>query len=756
MGPKKVQTRASSSCSLFGASSDFTGNQLPTYKDVMKCVADVRATLMAERGNNYTPSIFEVASVVARRVKVIWDKATIPTLSEDYIIKLIQRYNDKCIAIKKSISKTSAPVVQNRNKFLSEARCRLFDVAACKCPSFENCKCERLLKVPVQEQSFILDQRTDRKMVIGGVDVKTTAVLQKREARRERDTKKRSGSPQAGPSKQLAVDPELDTEFDNSPHTHDIDLTEKADTEYPAPRQRSARSAGKYNTVKLPNVATVVDRCGLSDREAALVVSATIQDMGMMGDDGKEVVDKSKVRRSREKARESLQTEQLVNRAPVSSIYFDGKKKSNLHVLEHGPTSMASEKQELVVLLEEPGSHFIGHVVPSEGNALVISEAILNFYIEHDISLDKVKAVGCDGTGTNTGWKGGVVKLIEERLGHPLHWFICQLHANELPLRHLIEHLDGPTSGPNSFNGEIGKLLKTCETRAVVQFEPIPVDLPFVDTTTLSKDQSYLKDICLAVSSGVCTEQLAKRYPGNLSHARWLTTASRILRLYISSNDPNLALILLAGFVMKVYATAWFQIKREPFSFKGPEHVLRMVQNSRYLPERIKKVIDPVIERNAFFAHPENILLAMLVDHDDNVRQLGVEKVLQARLDAENSTSDAPKSIRPFHVPKLNFEAECYWRLIDWETTTVTPPPFVVEMKVDELRQLCEPDGHLALRSTLKGYPCHTQAVERAIKAISTAGDHVAGEDRRDGYVRCTLQSRSKIQNFNSKKDYKK
>ena len=38
-------------------------------------------------------------------------------------------------------------------------------------------------------------------------------------------------------------------------------------------------------------------------------------------------------------------------------------------------------------------------------------------------------------------------------------WSICLLHTNELPLRHLFTDLDGPSTGANSFQSVIGKLL---------------------------------------------------------------------------------------------------------------------------------------------------------------------------------------------------------------------------------------------------------------------------------------------------------
>ena len=68
-----------------------------------------------------------------------------------------------------------------------------------------------------------------------------------------------------------------------------------------------------------------------------------------------------------------------------------------------------------------------------------------------------LRAVGCDGAVCNVGKYGGVVSEIESMLQKPVHWFICQLHGNELPLRHLFQVLDGKSSGPFAFQGMLGK-----------------------------------------------------------------------------------------------------------------------------------------------------------------------------------------------------------------------------------------------------------------------------------------------------------
>ena len=69
------------------------------------------------------------------------------------------------------------------------------------------------------------------------------------------------------------------------------------------------------------------------------------------------------------------------------------------------------------------------------------------------------------------------------------------------------------------------------------KFEKIQIPLP--DRNILGTDQKYLYDIHQAISEGICDDRLSRRSPGKIGHARWLTTANRILRLYVSSEDPS-------------------------------------------------------------------------------------------------------------------------------------------------------------------------------------------------------------------------
>src|ERR1043165_5375508 len=127
-------------------------------------------------------------------------------------------------------------------------------------------------------------------------------------------------------------------------------------------------------------------------------------------------------------------------------------------------------------------------------------------------------------------------------------------------------------------------------------------------------DEQYMYDMCIAVSSGQCSPDLALQKPGPIVHSRWLTMANRVLRLCVATNNPSDNLQTLVVYVMKVYAPIWFHVKTKPLCSDGARHLWRLIKYTRYLSPELRKIVDPVIQRNGFFGHSENILLAMIMD----------------------------------------------------------------------------------------------------------------------------------------------
>ncbi|KAK4880956.1 hypothetical protein RN001_004275 [Aquatica leii] len=175
----------------------------------------------------------------------------------------------------------------------------------------------------------------------------------------------------------------------------------------------------------------------------------------------------------------------------------------------------------------------------------------------------------------------------------------------------------------------------------------------YPSTSDFSTDQNYLFEICQVITSGHCNTSLSNRKPGKLAHSRWVTTANRILRLYISSENPSSSLMKLTEFIMNVYAPMWFSIKSQPTCNYGAKHLLKSIRLSRYLEKDLRDIVDPVIQRNGFFGHNENIILSMISDERKHIRELGLRRILKARSVLPQKT----KNVRVFKLSALCFEA---------------------------------------------------------------------------------------------------
>lgn len=185
----------------------------------------------------------------------------------------------------------------------------------------------------------------------------------------------------------------------------------------------------------------------------------------------------------------------------------------------------------------------------------------------------------------------------------------------------------------------------------------------------------------------------------------------------------------------------WFNIKVKPCK-DGFIHLWEMIKCSRYLKKEYKDIIDPVIERNAFFGNHENILLA-ITDSRRHIRELGLRRIIAAR--------SKPKSVRNFEVPPINFEASEYIDLINWNDCKLTEPPVLSNLSDEEVKKMVQtgetPD--------FPCFPCHTQAVERCVKIVTEARSVVSGSEARDGFILGKLNSRNVMPKFNTKNDYK-
>ena len=251
----------------------------------------------------------------------------------------------------------------------------------------------------------------------------------------------------------------------------------------------------------------------------------------------------------------------------------------------------------------------------------------------------------------------------------------------------------------------------------------------------LSRDQAYLYKIIKAIQSGVIDKTLLREKPGPMSRARWLTTACRICRLFIPQDQPCEELHLLTTFVVCHYGPIWFSRKSNPWCTDGSKRFFEIIKLMQPLPTATEAVVWPVIQRNAYWGHQENVLLALLANSDTCNRELAIQRIITIRQASQSSKQD----VRLFRVPKVDQNMQNLRNLLPPMEKSLIEPPLIKKISTEELNKFAKNPPTIRI-------PCHSQGVESCIKIGTEASQEVYGSDSRNGYIRPKIESRPKFQ----------
>jgi hypothetical protein len=267
--------------------------------------------------------------------------------------------------------------------------------------------------------------------------------------------------------------------------------------------------------------------------KAAALANALLKDLGLLKDQSS-VIDAAKIQR--EKMRVCAQTIEELEPAlkHLTAIGIDTKRDAKVPIMQEVTTKNITSTFRFTATVEhmtvtaESGPNkgkYLTHraVDEGQGKGVGLAELTYNILVEYK-SIDTIQAVLVDNTATNTGHTNGMVAILERRLGRKLHMIGCFLHLNELPLRHLIQRLDGKTTSGNKFTGPIGKLLDGDFYKAEpISFEPVesPLQPPPEDVIAdLSTDQRLLLETVLGISRGNIHPRFVKKRPGPVCLSR--------------------------------------------------------------------------------------------------------------------------------------------------------------------------------------------------------------------------------------------
>lgn len=315
------------------------------------------------------------------------------------------------------------------------------------------------------------------------------------------------------------------------------------------------------------------------------------------------------------------------------------------------------------------------------------------------------------------------------------------------------------------YNNELGQLIKdeNLHLRQIVKFRKIPVsNFPVFssanrkDHSKLNNDQDRFYSTCLALIHGDESHinLIKHRKIGKIGHARWHTTIDRICTVYMTTEKPSKDLVILTQFGVKIYGQILFSTKLNPSFANGPRlyweianRINEQTPSGRYFfPEIVRNSVIETLTNNSYWAHPENILIAMICDKNQQVQLEGIRLVGVARdnlkkinqiMSPQTRQRGRPRkqtneTVRSFIKPtpnnqfKLNFNANHYSMLVNLENNSFEPP-MTVGLKLEELTKFKIPN-----------LSNNSQVVERYVQATCEEALHVSREEDRNANVLIT------------------
>ena len=126
-------------------------------------------------------------------------------------------------------------------------------------------------------------------------------------------------------------------------------------------------------------------------------------------------------------------------------------------------------------------------------------------------------------------------------------------------------------------------------------------------------------------------DDLAGQVPGKMVTSRWLTTGLTVVIKYTRTKRPTKLLIRLVRVCLNLYFPGWFKFKCWPHIQNGATNFFYLLELSRDLPKDDMEIAQKALQDNAHWAHSENITIAMLADHREEIRRKAVLNIMRAR-----------------------------------------------------------------------------------------------------------------------------
>ena len=563
--------------------SELRGSKLPSNRQVLR--------VFFHHHRSLKKTVRQSATTVIRETVMFWEKAKIPVRPEQHAIAKLEKLHEKWIKLKKNANRKTDKQQANETEFIQSLD-NVFDMA--------HMDAMTLIKIPEDKQFLLAQREPGRRGCMGQVD-KIYALKELKAAKRKKSSvlfKQRTEQERQMLNESVTL--ELSSTDNDTECEGDIGEGHGVDNVWPTTSTSSCSvvesakpvSKRKRATINIvtPDVAAALDRAKVSDRKAALLITATAQSLGHNADDL--TINRSSIHRSRERCRVNLNAhlkEQFMPTVPLV-VHWDGKLLSDLTGKEM--------VDRLPVILSGAGvNQVIGVPKLPVGTGEAQAYAVAHLLDEWGVT-DRVAAMCFDTTSSNTGHIKGACVLLEQKLKKELLHLACRHHVFELVLASVFKECMGVSSGPDvsifkRFQESwkfIDQMSYESGASNYVVAEALREGKDILIAFTLDQllvnqprdDYRELLELALIFIGEVPPRGVRFIAPGAIHHARWMAKALYSLKIWLFRGQFHLTdredkgLRDICIFVVRMYITVWFTA---PLAISAPFNDLKFIQS---------------------------------------------------------------------------------------------------------------------------------------------------------------------------------
>jgi len=640
-----AETRSKSYIHLIGEPLVmFGGRVLPTVNEVLR--------VYFHRHKKQCMSQKDAVKAVVMDICEIWCKARIPTCEERHIVRkfntVLEDYRNLC-----RNKSRKGPAQIAREEAFQESIKHLFDIS--------HHDALNIIKIE-EDMRFLLDQQSDRRYVMGGIDrdlaqreankMKRIQTVHQRQMKEE-DRKRKAAEALVASDNICSADDEGELP-DHSEHDESEESESDSNGDASGGQNVALTKRAKLQTrgikvraseVVSPALAAALDRTNISDRKAAYLLTAAAQTY-TDADVSALPLSSSSIRRSRAKHRAQCATATKADFCPeeLLVLHFDGKL---LPAISGGATK---EDRVAILVTGHEVEKLLG--VPKVGQgtgeqlANVAHTAVLDWKIE-----GQIVGISFDTTAANTGRLNGACTLLEYKMQKQLLWLACRHHVLEVLCGDVFKAVFGSTSGPTvpifrrfqEYWPMVDQAAyEPCtDVRLSGDLESAKNDAISFFSDVLSKsgrlpreDYRELVELATLFLGELPPRGARFRVPGAFHHARWMAKLLYVLKLNLFRSQFKLtaressACLEFGLFVALVYAKAWITCTN---SCDAPLNDLNLVcelVSYASTSETISRAAMNALNRHLWYLSEEIVPISLFSDQvPDDTKRLMVRRL---------------------------------------------------------------------------------------------------------------------------------